>query len=259
VRASRVPWWGDLTAVAGLAVAGLVGALIPLPEPVRMVALLPLALVVPGYAVAAALFRPGEISSELRAVLSVAFSIGEAVLGGLAVQLVLPLDRAVWAATLALTTLLAVAIALDRRDTMPADSGEPKVKLPRVSLAAVAAMLAAMAIAGWGIALATDGVHRQLARAHFTSLSLVPGGSSPASQGAEVGVLNHEGSAAAYRLTVRQGSRTIGSWRLRLEPDQNWRSPLVPSAISGGAPVVARLDRGGVPYRRASLSIAGGA
>ena len=76
MRGSRVPWWGDLTVVAGLALAGLALALIPVPGPVRTAALLPLLLILPGFAVAAVLFRPGEISGELRMVLSVALSVG---------------------------------------------------------------------------------------------------------------------------------------------------------------------------------------
>jgi uncharacterized membrane protein len=253
-----VPWWGDLTAVAGLALGGLVLALVPVPEPVRTAALLPLLLILPGYAVAAALFRPGEISRELRAVLSVALSVSATVLGGLVVQLFLPLDRPVWAATLTGITLLAAAVALDRRDAMPADSEETRVRLPRIGIAAAAAMVASMAIAGWAIALATEGVHRQLDAAHFSSLSLVPGGSSPAVQPAKVGVFNHEGKVVAYGLSVRQGNRTIGRWRLLLEPNQTWQGQVAPTAISGTAPLIARLDRGGEPYHRVSLPIADG-
>ena len=141
MRGSRVPWWGDLTAVAGLALAGLALALIPVPGPVRTAAVLPLLLILPGYALAAALFRPGEISRELRMVLSVALSVGVTALGGLLVQLVVRLDRPVWAALLTGVTLLAIAIALDRRDGMSPDSEETRLRLPRIGVATVVARL----------------------------------------------------------------------------------------------------------------------
>jgi len=243
--------------VAGLALGGLVLALVPVPEPVRTAALLPLLLILPGYAVAAALFRPGEISRELRAILSVALSVSATVLGGLVVQLFLPLDRPVWAATLTGITLLAAAIALDRRDAMPADSEETRLRLPRIGVVALAAMLVATGIAGWAIALATEGVHRQLDAAPFSALWLVPGESSPTVDPVKVGVSNHEGEAAPYAVSVRQGNRTIRRWDVYLEPDQTWQGQIAPTAISGTAPLIALLDRSGKPYHRVSLPIAG--
>lgn len=253
----RVPWWGDLTAVAGLAVAGLVLAVVPLPGPIRTAALLPLLLVLPGYALSAALFRPGEITRQLRAVLSVAFSLSAAALGGLVVQLFVGLDRTVWAALLAGVTVAAAAIALDRRDAMPADSEDVRIRVPRLGAVTLAAILIATAIAGGAIALARDGVAQQRSEAHFSSLWLVPGDSS-AGGPAEVGVLNHEGKAVSYRVVVREGDWTIKRWRVHLGSDQSWRAELAASAISGTAPLVARLDRGGRPYHRVSVPIGGG-
>jgi uncharacterized membrane protein len=258
MNGSRVPWWGDLTAVVGLALAGLVFALVPVPAAVRTAAVLPLLLVLPGYAVTAALFRPGEISRQLRAVLSVAFSISASVLGAVVVQLFIPLDRPVWAATLVGITSLAAAIALDRRDAMPADSEETRVRLPRIGVVALAAMLVATGIAGWAIALATEGVHRQLDAAHFSALWLVPGESSPTVDPVKVGVSNHEGEAAPYAVSVRQGNRTIRRWDVYLEPNQTWQGQIAPTAISGTAPLIALLERSGKPYHRVSLPIAGG-
>ncbi len=258
MRRSPVPWWGDLTAVVALAVAGLVLALIPVSGPIRTVALLPLVLILPGYALAAALFRPGEISRELRLVLSVAFSLGVTALGGLVVQLVLKLDRPVWATLLACLTVLAAVVALDRRDAMPADSGRTELRLPRVGLASVVAMLVATGIAGGAIAVATRGVHRQQNESRFSSLSLVPQGPSGTAPPVSVGVSNHEGRTVAYRLIVKRGTRTIRRWRFRLGVNQDWQAELTASAISGAGPVIARLDRGGRPYHRVALRIGEG-
>ncbi len=116
MRRFAVPWWGDLGAVVALALLAFVLALVPLTGPVRTAALLPLVLILPGYALVAALFMPGEISRELRVVLSVPFSVGVSVLGGVVVQLVIGLDRPVWAALLASATVVAAFVALRRRD-----------------------------------------------------------------------------------------------------------------------------------------------
>ncbi len=130
VRRLSAPWWGDLTAVVGLTLVAFVVALAPVPGPARTVALLPLLLVLPGYALTCAMFLPGEIGRDLRLVLSVAFSVGVAAVGGLVVQLVIRLDRPVWVTLLALVTVVAALAALRRRDGMPADTERPTLENP---------------------------------------------------------------------------------------------------------------------------------
>jgi uncharacterized membrane protein len=256
VRRFAVPWWGDLGAVVALALLAFVLALVPLTGPLRTAALLPLVLILPGYALVAALFMPGEISRELRVVLSVPFSVGASVLGGVVVQLVIGLDRPVWAALLASATVVAAFVALRRRDGLPADDEPSKLRLPRLGVTWLLAMLGAIAVAGWAIAIATDGVHRQQDRARFSSLWLVPEDPSAATdRPVRIGVSNQEGRAVAYRLTVRRGARTVAQWPLRLEPAEEWEARLAASAISGTGPLVGRLDRSGHPYRRVALQI----
>jgi uncharacterized membrane protein len=235
---------------------GLVLALVPIPDPVRVAAVLPLLLILPGYALAAALFLPGEISRELRAVLSVAFSVAASVLGGLVVQLVIGLDRPVWGSLLVLVTVLAAAQALRRRDRLPVDLGVARPSPPWVGPASLAAFVAALAIAGGAIAIATGGVHRQRNASRFSSLSLVPDATSGAAP-VRVEVLNHEGRSVAYRLIARRGPRTIGRWRIHLGANQDWQTQLAASAMSGKGRLIARLDRGGRPYHRVALRIRG--
>ncbi len=216
------PWWGDLTAVVALAVVAFVVALVPVSGPARAVALLPLLLVLPGYALTCAMFLPGEIGRDLRLVLSVAFSVGVAAIGGLIVQLVIRLDRPVWVTLLTLVTVGASLVALRRRDWMPANTERPSLRIPIVGAVSVLAMLAAVAIGGWAIAIATEGAHRQASEAHFSSLWLIPAGSAQTPQPVSVGVTNHEGRASAYQLTVTQGARTIRRWRRTLEANESW-------------------------------------
>jgi len=229
-------------------------SLTPVPGPVRAAGALPLLLFLPGYALTAALFVPGGISRELRVVLGIAFSLGAAALGGLVVQLVLRLDRPVWAALLALVTVLAAIAALRGREPS-ADRLRPGPGLPRIGLASLATILAAMAVAGGAIAIATQGVHRQVDRSHFTSLSLVPSDPSTTASPVRIGVSNHEGRAVAYRLVVRRWARTIQRWRFRLQANQDWEAQLPAPAVSGTDPLVAVLDRDGRPYHRVALQI----
>jgi Protein of unknown function (DUF1616) len=259
VRPLPVPPWRDLVAATGLALAGLIIAVAPLPDPVRTATLLPLFLVVPGYALAAALFMPGEISRELRAVLSVAFSFAVLVLGGVVVQLVIGLNRPVWATLITCVTAVAAVVALLRRDVtpMPADWAKSRPRLPRFGLASLAVVLAAMAIAGWAIAIATEGVHRQQDRAHFASLWLVPTDTSLTPPPVGIGVRTHQGGPADYRVTVRQGPRTIKRWRFRLDGNQEWQAALAPSEIPGTGPLIGQLNRGGRPLHRVTLQIGG--
>ena len=257
MRRLSAPWGGDLTAVVALALVAFVTALAPVSGPARTVALLPLLLVLPGYALTCVMFLPGEIGRDLRLVLSVAFSVGVAAIGGLVVQLVIRLDRPVWVTLLVLVTVVAAFAALRRRDGMPADTQRPILRISIVGAISVVAMLAAVAIGGWAIAIATEGAHRQASEAHFSSLWLVPAGPARTPQPLSVGVTNHEGQASAYQLTARQGTRTIRRWQLPLDDNESWQARLPGSAIPGSGPVIAQLDRDGLREHRVMLRLGG--
>jgi uncharacterized membrane protein len=255
MRRLSAPWWGDLTAVLAFTVVGFVVALSPLEGPARAAVLLPLALILPGYALTCAFFLPGEIRLDLRLVLSVAFSVGVAAVGGLIVQLAIPLDRPVSATLLVLVTVVASLVALTRRDGMPADTEQPTLRIPRIGLVSLVGMLAAVGIGGWAIALATDGAHRQANEAHFSSLWLVPAEDPPTSSAVRVGVTNHEGRATIYDLSVRRAAGTVRRWQLSLEADHTWNAELAASAIPGTGPVIAQLNRDGRRDHRVVLRL----
>jgi len=247
----------DLTAVAVLAVAGLVVALLPAPEPARVAMVLPLVVFLPGYALAAALLTPGQLSAGLRLVLSFALSVGVLVLGSVLVQLPVRLDRPAWAALLAFATVLAAAVAWRRRDAAPAPTRAQRLGIPRFAVASLLAIMCAIGGAGWALATATDGVHRQLDAVRFSSLSVVPDDGSGSPSPVTIGVLNHEGRPATYGVIVRRGKRTVRRWRIQLGQGEEWRVRLGGAAIAGSGPVIARLDRGGRPYHRVALRMGG--
>jgi Protein of unknown function (DUF1616) len=253
MRRLSAPWWGDLTAVVGLALVAVTVTLVPVSGPAHAIALVPLVLVLPGYALTCVMFLPGEIGRDLRLALSIAFSIGVATVGGLVVQLAIRLDRPVWITLLALVTVVAAAVALRRRDGMPADTDRPTLRVPIVGAFSVLGILAAIAVGGWAIAIATEGAHRQASEARFSSLWLVPVGAPQTRHSARIGVSNREGGSTAYGLTVKQGPRIVRRWRLTLAANETWQAMLPGSAIAGSGPVVAQLDRDGVRKHRVTL------
>jgi uncharacterized membrane protein len=218
-----------------------------------VVAILPFALVLPGYALAAALFPGREIGRDERLVLVFGLSVAAVALGGLLVQVVLGLDRPVWAALLLLLTLRAVVAALAARDESRRDD-QPSLSLPRSFPLSAAALLAALLIAGWAIGIATRGAHRQAEDAPLSSLSVVPqreGGTGPVS----LGIWNQEGRENSYLLEVNRDGATLDGWQVRLAPGQQWQRRITASGIPGSGPLVVKLYRGGTLYRHVSLKV----
>ena len=242
----------DLLAVSLLTVVALAVALADPPGWLQAAVLLPLALLLPGYAICAALFPSDLLPRDERVVYCLVLSISAAALGGLATQLLLDLDRGVWVGLLAALTLLATMIAAARRrQAPPASSTIPGRR--SLGLLSVAGILASLAIAGGAIAIAADGARDQSRRQVFTSLWAVPAGAALA-DGVTIGVWNH-GGGTAMRLEARRHGRPIGSWRLSLRGDQRWQAPLDGSLLPGPAPLVVSLYREGSLYRRVHLDL----
>jgi len=245
----------DLAIACGLAVAGLLVSIADPGNWLQAAVLAPLVLVVPGYAIAAALFPPASIRSLDRVVYSFVFSLSAASLGGLALQLVLDLDRVAWLALLALITLAASAVARARRATAPVQQiAIPRaLRLPRSPLWAIA-FLAALTITAGAIAVATGGVHEQQSRQRFASLWALPGQTGTGATSIETGVWNH-GGPARFRLEIDGGGEAIYSRALRLGPNERWSAKLRPEAPPGTEVLTVTLKHGSRPYRSLELSL----
>jgi hypothetical protein len=248
---SRVP--GDLALASAAAIASLVLALLPAGGLAWEVALVPLVLVLPGYALAAAMFGPGTIARAERLVYTVSLSVGAAALSGLFWQLWLGLDRLAWASLLTAVTLLACAVAQRRRLAPPRREPKRLPQLPRPNWPTALAIVAAVAIAVVAVDTAAEGLEDQRGMSHFSSLWIVP----DADQGGslEVGVWNHLGAAHDYRILVDRGGIVLRDRRLRLGPHQQLQMTLAaPELIGSEIPskelVVVTLYKDGVPYRR---------
>jgi hypothetical protein len=246
----------DLAIACGVAGAGLLVSIADPENWLQAAVLAPFVLVVPGYAIAAALFHPGGIRGLDRVVYSFVFSISAAALGGLALQLVLGLDRVAWLTLLTLITLAASAVAQARRATLPIQRAgrAPSLRLPTGPAWAIA--LLALAITAGAIAIATQGVHEQQSRQRFASLWALPGQTEAGAPWLKTGVWNHGGSVE-YRLEISGDGQTIYSRRLRLAPNERWSAKLRPAIPPGTDVLVVALKRRSATYRDLELSVAG--
>jgi len=246
-----LPWWGDLGAAVVLAMLALAAALAPVPASVEAVSLAPLVLLLPGYALTAVIFPPGALPRDERLIYVVALSFAASVIGGLIVQVVVPLERLAWAALLCGATVLAAFVALRRRRRrLPRGRGNRiRIAIRRPALFSAASLLCAVGLASVSVAIATDGADDQAERAQFSSLSVLPDGEG----GASVEVANHEGRDSSYLVRISEGGAVQRRIGVELAPGEDLRARIDPAELSGEGPLLIELFRGGEIYRRAYL------
>jgi uncharacterized membrane protein len=232
-------------------VCGLVAALVPL-EIVRLIAALPLALFLPGYAIIAAAFGSSELAPPKRLALSVATSLTVLVLGTFVLNIFpFGLTTASWAVLLPVVVIAACRGAALRRGR-PAVSGERRsASLPRPSFSSVAIGAVALAIAVAAIALAQKPLPADDA-VGFTALWMLPTDSRE--DAVAVGVTSSQHHPTSYRLEVSLGKNQSKTYRVHLDPGEERAFELaVPPRPGGRTHVVASLYRKAKPqklYRR---------
>jgi hypothetical protein len=218
---------------------------------IKALLLVPLVLIIPGYALAAAMFPGATLGRGERLVYAISLSVGAAALGGLAWQLAFGLGRFAWAAILTSITLASCVVAHRRRaplrpDQIPAPSRRTGLDAPT----AIGA-LAAVALAVFAVWTAIDGLQDQRSESNFTALWIVP--LEDGAAGVEIGVSNHQSDVHRYRLIVTGEGQTIREWDGRLGARKQLRLDLEPLLIPTGARLVVSLYRNGALYRRAKL------
>jgi uncharacterized membrane protein len=240
----------DLRLVCAAAVlCALVAALVPL-EIVRLIAALPLALFLPGYAVIAAAFGSQELEAPKRLMLSVATSLMVLVLGTFVLN-VFPfgLTTASWAVLLPVVTIAACRAAALRRDRPARDAAA--VSLPRPGAGGVVLGVIALLIAAAAIALAQKPLAADDA-VGFTALWMLPTDSRE--DAVAVGVVSNQHHPTSYRLEVSLGKNQSKSYRVKLDPGEERVYEVdVPPKSDGRTHVVSTLyrkQRPGAPYRR---------
>lgn len=243
----------DLGAVTALTVVSALAVLASPPDWLQAALLLPLALALPGYALAAALFPPGTIPAFQRIVHSFVLSVAAAAVGGLFLQLVTTLDRTAWACLLIGITLGATAVAWVRQRNLsiqPAQRGQPRTRVP---LLAVLLFGVAAAGAAVSVAMAVEGTREQQSRQSFASLWAYPVHGGPAAT-IEVGVWNH-GGPTNYRLSVRIEGKIVENVPVHLESRPTWERVLDPPVNASSNSLLIELIHAGHSYRSVELNM----
>jgi hypothetical protein len=227
---------GTLVAVAVvISVSGAGGA------PLRLLAGLPLVLVVPGHALVALVWRGHSLGRAERALLDLGLSLALAALSGLALNWTpWGLGGAQSTVLLGLLSLVAIAIVArrERGTDWPALAPPPRAEALLAGAAAVL-VVAAVGLSAWSAARSTG--------PGFTQAWLVPA----AGGRLDLGVQNDQASAETYRLDLSAGGRVVHEWpAVRLQPGQRWSATAALPAGTGGELTVYRGRQPAQVYRR---------
>jgi uncharacterized membrane protein len=249
----------DLTAMTGAAfLCALVALIVPV-EVVRLAFAAPLCLVLPGYAITAAVFAPSPLERPQAMLFTFGLSLTTLATGVLILHFMPGGVRDVsWAALLCAVVVAGGAIAARRRPRRSrASLPTPRLRLrplDGVLLAGAALSVVAALVLSWTTLPAENAVG-------YTQLWMLPA-EGPASGGVRIGVANVEPDRLRYRLEVRQeGGEEPFISRFALDPGQEaTRFVGVSTPQAGEVRVTARLyrwDRPAVVYRRVSAWVPG--
>jgi uncharacterized membrane protein len=240
----------DLTvAVAAAATCALLVIVLPW-EGARMVAAVPLALILPGYAITAASFAPRPPEGALTLLLSIALSVSTLVLASLILHLFEGLRRVPWALLLFAVVLAGTLVAARRRG----GTSSPAVlrrrpRLRRLDAALLAGAVLALAAT---VAVSATTLPADKAAGH-TRLWMLPYENRDHG-GMRIGVVSQERKAHRYVLELRVGQRrSYTSFFLEPGRVRLLRRRIEPPPANRTKQVVAILYRGngvGTPYRR---------
>jgi uncharacterized membrane protein len=245
----------DLPLIAAFAVAATIAALVDAPAAVRVVLNVPLVLVLPGYALIAALIPRRTARAELAA-LSLATSLGLAAVAGVVIAAFrVPLSATSWSLLLAAVTLIGVVVAAVRRE--PAAPAAPSLSLSttsrrrspsvlQIGLLGYAAIVAGAALiaAPRSVAELPDGGTTQLWLLPARAAAGASGSPGPADTASvDIGVANHEPTTNTYRLQLQLRGITVGEFpSIRLAPDETWYGT-ADAPPAGGGDLSAVLTR----------------
>lgn len=228
----------------------LVAGLVPL-EAVRVLAAVPLALFLPGYAVLAAAFGADELALPKRLTLSVAVSLMVLVLAAFFLNIFpFGIRTASWAVLLPLIVIAAARGAALRRNPPGERTVAPGPPLPRPRPSSVAITAVALVLALAAVVLAQKPLPAENATG-FSALWMLPADKSE--EEVAVGVVSNEQDPLAYRLEVELGNQSK-TYRVELDPGEERAFELdLPSRAGGRTHVVASLYKESAPeklYRR---------
>jgi uncharacterized membrane protein len=268
---ARLPSKFLLALVAFEVAAGLIGLAAATSLPVRVTLATVLLLVLPGFALAAALFPRERLGWAERLLMTLVGSMALLIVAALLLNLTpWGLQPLTWSVAAGFMTIVAAAVALARRREPAPNSaaferrltvlrsrtsGLPwRLTLPQAAMFTLAGLLLGLAVLVARTPAAGSGY------AGYTQLWLLP-----ARQGQRtvtLGINSQEFTPATYRLELLAGDKVIRSWpALLIQPQQTWQTTeTVPTAAARRDKLEARLYRtdpaGGSPdavYRHVLL------
>lgn len=253
---------GLVLLLTALAVATATGFIAVGDTTLRAVCTIPLVLVLPGYAVVAALFPDRALEGTERLLFALGASIALTVICGLLLNIAPGGMRDdSWAATLGVVTVGAGAIALARLRPHTFSWRRPfpqpwRRSFPRQwALYGLASCLTIGAVVVAGNGEATQ------PHPGFTQLWMLPSGAA-GSTSVRLGVSSMEQAPVRYRLQVLAGTRVLRRWPdFALKPRDTWTATTILPVVGRGATrvdaVLYRLDTGKL-YRHVALWSSGG-
>jgi hypothetical protein len=223
---------------AGAVVCALVAVLIPF-EIVRIAAALPLAMILPGYAIITASFGSRDLASAKLLTLSVATSLMCLALASVLLNAFpFGLTTVSWAVLLVVVVVAASRTAALRREP----PGPPRRRGGfRPSGGAVAMSILALVVALAALALAQRPLPAKNA-VGYTALWMLPVDSRE--EAVQVGVLSNEMEQVGYELRVESAGGATKTYKVSLDPGQERTFEIaVPRTGAKPAQMIASLYR----------------
>jgi hypothetical protein len=223
----------DLGIVAVLAAAALLISVLSDIAALRVASGIALALILPGYAFTAALFRPGTLDAPLRALLTFGMSVIFAILGGLALNLTpFGLQATSWSLLLGILTLVEVGVALERGHTISLATLTPAGLRPAHVLLLCCAFVFVAAVG----AISSIGALNQYSGSS-AQLWMQPGTVVNGQQTVTLGVDNLESTPIQATIVVTLGSTMVQQpITLTLDAGAHWQSSVTIPHIDGVTP-----------------------
>ena len=241
----------ELFSAGLLAVAGVASAFLPMPTLVRVALALPLALILPGFALMRAAVPDRRQDGEWWT-LAVGLSVSLCVIAGLALNVVGHLDPKGWALGLGVFTTICVAAARRRAPVQSAPDTAPL----RVSAFNAALFTLSLGIAASAVYFAARNLdtHREY---QFTEFWMTPQGRYDQSL-VTIGLRNLEAKPMGYDVSVVADGAVVGRWpAISVGPGATWSTDFALSGSLRKSRVEAWLYRADDPtelYRKVWLS-----
>jgi len=236
--------YGDLRLLAwGAPVCAVAALLLPW-EATSLLFAAPLALLMPGYAIASAAFAGRSLEWPRFTLLALALSLAVLALGALPLNYVPGGIRgSSWALLLVAIVLVAARVAALRRGGDPTVREWPRPQLSGVDLALLGAALVTVAGA---LVLAQATLPAKDAFG-YTELWIVPVTGSERSE-ARIGVKSQEQEATDFDLRIRIGGDRVIRRSFPLRPGEEQVVRIGPPAVGTRVPVIVTLLRHEEPF-----------